>query len=201
MHRDDRIRSAESDADRDLAAGNRPAPSSPSVPSSPSWSTAPAGRAPGGSVTTSGAGESDEPTDDPTPVAVPADELVEIAVRVLGAAGTPEPTARAVATSLVESDLVGHDSHGVRRLVPYVDAVRAPPIAAPRGSSVAVGIAGAGYGRVHRLTSRRANRSVTPDPSAGQGFDRLARDRRDEVEVLVGGEDGQPGLFGGRRDQ
>jgi uncharacterized oxidoreductase len=31
--------------------------------------------------------------------------------------------AHTVATSLVEADLVGHDSHGVRRLVPYVRAI------------------------------------------------------------------------------
>ena len=34
-----------------------------------------------------------------------------------------------------------------------------------------------------------------------QGFDGLTRDGGDEVEVLVDGEDGQPCLLGGRRDQ
>jgi uncharacterized oxidoreductase len=58
---------------------------------------------------------------------------------VLVAAGAPAGTAETVAASLVESDLVGHDSHGVRRLVQYLRAVRdgtLDPAARPRLNGV-----------------------------------------------------------------
>jgi uncharacterized oxidoreductase len=50
--------------------------------------------------------------------------LVAAAERILLTAGATPSNAHIVATSLVESDLVGHDSHGVRRLVPYLAAIR-----------------------------------------------------------------------------
>ncbi|GAB3965349.1 Ldh family oxidoreductase [Plantactinospora veratri] len=115
--------------------------------SPPSWSTAPTSRTPDHPGTPAG--------DDVTPVAVPADELVEIAARILATAGSPEPTARAVAVSLVESDLVGHDSHGVRRLVPYLDAVRggmidpsAEPVIRRRHRATAVVDGRRGFGQL-----------------------------------------------------
>jgi LDH2 family malate/lactate/ureidoglycolate dehydrogenase len=85
-----------------------------------SWSTRPAVAPPG-------------PDGDDRLVA--ADQLTAMARDVLTAAGAPEPHARRVAESLVAADLAGHDSHGVRRLVPYVDAIRAgrlDPTAEPR---------------------------------------------------------------------
>jgi uncharacterized oxidoreductase len=71
-----------------------------------------------------------------------AAELTTIAERILTTAGAPGPTARVVAESLVASDLVGHESHGVRRLVPYLRAVREgaidptarPAVTEPRGA-------------------------------------------------------------------
>jgi LDH2 family malate/lactate/ureidoglycolate dehydrogenase len=59
---------------------------------------------------------------------VPATELRALAVAVLEAIGTPPESAAAVADSLVEANLTGHDSHGVRRLLWYLDAVRAGKI-------------------------------------------------------------------------
>lgn len=50
--------------------------------------------------------------------------LRHIAQAVLEGAGTPPDLARLVAESLVESNLVGHDSHGVIRLMQYVPMVR-----------------------------------------------------------------------------
>jgi uncharacterized oxidoreductase len=50
--------------------------------------------------------------------------LVAAAEQILVTAGATPANAHDVATSLVEADLVGHDSHGVRRLVPYVQAIR-----------------------------------------------------------------------------
>jgi LDH2 family malate/lactate/ureidoglycolate dehydrogenase len=45
--------------------------------------------------------------------------LIDVTKRVLGAMGAPDPAAAAVAKSLVLSNLVGHDSHGIIRLVEY----------------------------------------------------------------------------------
>lgn len=56
---------------------------------------------------------------------VSAARLTELATVVLAGAGAPESTASAVAGSLVESNLLGHDSHGVRRLPSYLEAVAA----------------------------------------------------------------------------
>ena len=53
-----------------------------------------------------------------------AGELLSLARAVLEDAGAPPATAITVAESLVESNLRGHDSHGIRRLVPYAEAVR-----------------------------------------------------------------------------
>lgn len=65
---------------------------------------------------------------------VSGDELSGLAVAVLRAAGVPDQAARVVAGSLVASNLVGHDSHGVRRLISYVADVRSgkvDPLAVP----------------------------------------------------------------------
>jgi len=55
---------------------------------------------------------------------VPAEALRDIARRMLEAVGTPADLAAAVGDSLVEGNLVGHDSHGVIRLTTYVRLVR-----------------------------------------------------------------------------
>jgi LDH2 family malate/lactate/ureidoglycolate dehydrogenase len=57
-----------------------------------------------------------------------AEQLRSVARAVLVAVGAPSATAATVADSLVEADLRGHESHGVRRLIPYVDWVRAGQI-------------------------------------------------------------------------
>jgi LDH2 family malate/lactate/ureidoglycolate dehydrogenase len=49
--------------------------------------------------------------------------LRSTAEAILGALGTPDDLARDVAESLVAAQLVGHDSHGVIRLVEYADFV------------------------------------------------------------------------------
>jgi LDH2 family malate/lactate/ureidoglycolate dehydrogenase len=50
--------------------------------------------------------------------------LVRISTEVLRALGTPDGTAVLVATSLTLSNLVGHDSHGIVRLLQYSDWVK-----------------------------------------------------------------------------
>jgi LDH2 family malate/lactate/ureidoglycolate dehydrogenase len=59
---------------------------------------------------------------------VPAPTLTAFATAILERAGAPAATAAVVAASLIESDLLGHDSHGVRRLIPYAGFVRAGQI-------------------------------------------------------------------------
>jgi LDH2 family malate/lactate/ureidoglycolate dehydrogenase len=49
-----------------------------------------------------------------------ADALRSTAVALLGAAGMDAAFARDVATVLVEGDLLGHDTHGLALLAPYL---------------------------------------------------------------------------------
>jgi LDH2 family malate/lactate/ureidoglycolate dehydrogenase len=56
-------------------------------------------------------------------------DLRGLATDVLVAAGTPADVAATVARSLVGADLAGHGSHGVRRLVPYVERIETGVIA------------------------------------------------------------------------
>ena len=58
------------------------------------------------------------------PVPLTASDLRGFATSVLTALGTTPANARVIARSLVESDLRGHDSHGIRRLIPYAALVR-----------------------------------------------------------------------------
>ena len=65
----------------------------------------------------------------------PANTLVDITQRVLSAMGAPENSANTVAKSLVLSNLVGHDSHGIIRLVEYsgwVEQGQLVPAASPK---------------------------------------------------------------------
>src|SRR5258707_11805424 len=56
---------------------------------------------------------------------IPAQPWTDFSERLLAGAGTPATAAQRVAQALVESNLVGHDSHGVQRLPQYVQAIRA----------------------------------------------------------------------------
>ena len=55
---------------------------------------------------------------------LPADRLRRVAQAILEAVQTPPGIARVVSDSLVEANLMGHDSHGVLRLPSYVSYVR-----------------------------------------------------------------------------
>jgi LDH2 family malate/lactate/ureidoglycolate dehydrogenase len=55
---------------------------------------------------------------------IPAPVLHRLTCELLCAAGTEPESARVVADSLVNANLVGHDSHGVLRLVSYLNGVR-----------------------------------------------------------------------------
>ena len=52
-----------------------------------------------------------------------ADELRSLGRRLLEGAGVPAATAARVSDSLVESNLMGHDSHGIIRLLEYLDSI------------------------------------------------------------------------------
>lgn len=52
-----------------------------------------------------------------------ADQLRAVTKAVIGAVGAPEDIAEHMAQSLVRSNLMGHDSHGVIRIPAYVDMV------------------------------------------------------------------------------
>jgi len=53
----------------------------------------------------------------------PADSLVEFAVALCTRSGMDGAAARDVANILVEGDLLGHDTHGLQLLKPYLDAL------------------------------------------------------------------------------
>lgn len=97
---------------------------------------------------------------------VHARTLQAIAERILVAAGARNGAAQTVAASLVESDLAGHDSHGVRRLVQYVESIRAgrldpaaEPAVEPRGTSTSTVDCRYGFGQVAaRLAVTEAHR-------------------------------------------
>ncbi|NBE98216.1 Ldh family oxidoreductase [Nonomuraea sp. KC401] len=77
---------------------------------------------------------------------IDAGQLRDLARDVLTAAGVPAGTAATVSASLVEADLAGHGSHGVRRLMPYVEKIEAgvivpdarPDVVSRRGATAVV---------------------------------------------------------------
>ena len=56
---------------------------------------------------------------------LPPAAALQLAARLLDAAGSPPDKSRYVAEVLVRANLAGHDSHGILRLPQYVDAIRA----------------------------------------------------------------------------
>lgn len=50
--------------------------------------------------------------------------LIDFVDQIFQAAGAEAPVARQVATSLVNSNLAGHDSHGVVRVMQYLDSIQ-----------------------------------------------------------------------------
>jgi len=53
-----------------------------------------------------------------------AEQLEQIGFKIFQAAGVPEKEAKTVATFLVKSNLVGHDSHGVIRIPQYINLIK-----------------------------------------------------------------------------
>lgn len=107
-------------------------------------------------------------------VLVGATELARVAGRALEEAGTPADLAEVVADSLVAANLVGHDSHGVRRIAPYVGFVRSgqvrpaarADVVARSGATAAVD-GGFGFGQpAARLATEEAARLATEHGTA-----------------------------------
>ena len=66
---------------------------------------------------------------------VQADDLLGLTRRIYELAGAPPDIAQHVAGSLVKTNLLGHDSHGVLRIARYVEKIRKRtlfPAAQPR---------------------------------------------------------------------
>ena len=55
---------------------------------------------------------------------VPPQALSDLGAAIFAAAGAPQDIARAVAASLTDTSLSGHDSHGIMRVRLYVDMIR-----------------------------------------------------------------------------
>jgi len=88
---------------------------------------------------------------------ISVEQLRTVADAVLVKLGTPAHTARIVAHSLVEANLVGHDSHGVMRLMQYADMVQRGQVQPAALHEVA---------EMHRATARVDGRWGWGQPAA-----------------------------------
>ena len=57
-------------------------------------------------------------------IVIPAHDLRERVTSLFCAIDSPESAARRVAESLVDNNLLGHDSHGVMMAPPYVQRIK-----------------------------------------------------------------------------
>jgi uncharacterized oxidoreductase len=109
-----------------------------------------------------------------------ADVLTEFVTRLFHASGLPEVDAALVATSLVGSNLRGHDSHGVMRVPQYIDflekgAYKADVALKVEHETAAVVVAdgqwGLGQVQAHRLLDRIIPKAQALGLSAGAARD------------------------------
>lgn len=102
-----------------------------------------------------------------------SEELTRYAAAVLSALGTPDPIATEVARSLVLSNLVGHDSHGIIRLVQYAgfiadSQIRPSALAVAGACGGATGVVDAawGFGQPAALVASRMLTELTREHGA-----------------------------------
>ncbi|CAM3543644.1 Ldh family oxidoreductase [Kibdelosporangium persicum] len=105
---------------------------------------------------------------------VQAAELEALATRILAKAGASVADARTVAGSLVRSDLLGHDSHGVRRLTDYVRRIRTgqiDPLAEPEAEHTRPGTvvvhSRRAFGQLAALCAVRELQDLAPAQGSG----------------------------------
>jgi len=86
---------------------------------------------------------------------VAADRLVRLVAAIMAAGGSQQAEAHTVARRLVDSNLVGHDSHGVIRVGKYLEWVRAgwlrpnqPPTVVVESDAFAIIDGNRGFGQV-----------------------------------------------------
>jgi hydroxycarboxylate dehydrogenase B len=111
---------------------------------------------------------------------IPADDLIEFAAALLTAGGAEKPEAAAVARSLVEADLRGHDSHGVMRLPSYLEKLERDEVApgAPleimkQTPSLVMADGHWGFGQVQ--AGRLTKRLIAKTKSSGMAIGTLRR--------------------------
>lgn len=100
--------------------------------------------------------------------------LADLATKLLRAVGTPEDNAHAVSESLVEANMLGHDSHGVIRLMSYVALVRSgqiipdaqPQLVTHQGASARVDGAW-GWGQIAARLARKTTAAAALEYGAG----------------------------------
>jgi len=88
-------------------------------------------------------------------ITVQAQELIELSQKIFAAIGTPDDIAVAVAESLVQTNLLGHDSHGVLRVKQYINMIRdgmmfpaERPKVLKQFGAVATVVGGYGFGQI-----------------------------------------------------
>lgn len=109
-----------------------------------------------------------------SPRLISADRLRELAGHLLTAAGAPADLAETVSASLVEADLAGHGSHGVRRIPPYVERIEsgalkpdARPEVVERRGATAVVSGRRGFGQVAARLATEVAAGLAREHGAG----------------------------------
>jgi LDH2 family malate/lactate/ureidoglycolate dehydrogenase len=148
---------------------------------------------------------------------VHAAELEALATRILAAAGTSVQDAATVAGSLVRSDLLGHESHGVRRVPDYVQRIhngqidpRAEPATEATSPGTVVIHGRRAYGQLSALRAVSELQTLVPQRGSavavvrdGNHIGRLGEyvamlAERDLVGLAFGNADPTVAPFGGR---
>ena len=88
-------------------------------------------------------------------IIVQAEELTELSQKIFVGIGTPDDIALAVAESLVHTNLLGHDSHGILRVKQYINMIRdgmmfptERPKVLKQFGAVATVVGGYGFGQI-----------------------------------------------------
>jgi LDH2 family malate/lactate/ureidoglycolate dehydrogenase len=106
---------------------------------------------------------------------VAAEGLISFAARAFQGLGVPEADARAVATLMIEADLLGYDTHGVFRLRQYVNRLRdggCNPVASPRvlRETAATALIDGDNGLGHLAMAQACDLAMTKARAAGIGW-------------------------------